>query len=57
MDEQGLELAVPIGVSGAFLRDRNRFEEIRKLRTELNHLCSNYSRLSGNWICFLTQIG
>jgi hypothetical protein len=40
MNEQGLELAVPVGVSGAFLRDRNRFEEIRKLRTEFNRLCS-----------------
>jgi hypothetical protein len=40
MNDQGLELAVPVGVSGAFLRDRKRFEEIRKFRAEFNRSCS-----------------
>lgn len=40
MNEPDLELSVPVGVSGAFLRDKNRFAEIRRLYSEFNHLCS-----------------
>ena len=38
MNEAGLELSVPMGVSGAFLYDQPRFAEIRKL-------CAEYRRV------------
>jgi hypothetical protein len=38
MNEEGLELSVPLGISGAFLRDRVRFTALRDLLKKFNHL-------------------
>ena len=46
MNDQGLELAVPMGVSGAYLLDKNRFGQIRE--TWVTFLA--YAPLFWKWI-------
>ena len=45
MNETGLDLGVPVGVSGAFLYDKLRFSEIQKLSTEFYRLNSQVGEM------------
>jgi hypothetical protein len=38
MNEEGLELSLPLGVSGAFFHDRGRYTTVRNLLKEFNRL-------------------
>ena len=51
MSEMGLDLSVPVGVSGAFLCDRARFYEIRELLTEFDRSNSRLSEVEYGLLC------
>lgn len=45
MNDMGLVLSVPVGVSGAFLVDKKRFSEIQKLSIEFSRLSSRLAEV------------